>query len=161
MWGEGDGLAVPFLSPVALGVVLEERGIVPTLELPIPPIPTTDQYLGAGASGKDAISEMIILDITGHNKSKRKPAIQRGYAHLPDCPKYQMLRAKRDGQEIPAQPDLCSPSGRRGKSSIKPARPGACNIRRIRSSDGYVHTYMPTYGLHPGTYTNGAVQGGT
>jgi len=79
------------------------------LELPISPIPTTDQYLGAGASGKDAISEMIILDITGHNKSKRKPAIQRGYAHLPNCPKYQMLRAKRDGQQIPAQPDLCSP----------------------------------------------------
>lgn len=107
MWGEGDGLAVPLLTPVVLGVVLDERGIVPTLSCRFPPIPTTDQYLGAGASGEDAISETIIIrDITGHNKSKGKPAIQRGDAHLPDCPKYQMLRAKRDGQQIPAQPDL-------------------------------------------------------
>lgn len=158
MWGEGDGLTVPFLTPVVLGVVRDKRGIVPTLSCRFPPSP---QPMNTSALGHLARMHLrdYIRDITGHNQS------QKNLFHV-GTPNYRTAKIPNAAGETrratnPGAARPCSPipparicSGRRGKSSIKPARPALATSGASEARTGmYMYTCQP-YGLHPGTYSS-------
>lgn len=113
------------------------------------PHPPTDQYLGAGPSRRGCHLREFIFSTS--------PVIIRAkniYIYIPvgtpnyQTAKYQLLRAKRDGQQIPAQPDLARPSPSEdcsgGDVAKAPSSPRAPALATSGASEARTGMYIDT-----------------